>query len=157
MKSKVENNNNDCNIPCDHELSEDFQFSQLTITHQENYLIDLIILEKVLSDPRLNIDIPNYINGRPTNLNSSLILATVWLTQKNFMEPQDIHQCLMAFESTANCQKTQHLPYNKKVLAKTLMSVNKIISNSMLIMWIKKCWKYMDFAQIISNSKSKKK
>jgi hypothetical protein len=45
------------------------------------------VLEKVLSDPRLNVDIPNYINGRPTNLNSSLILTTVWLTQKNLMDP----------------------------------------------------------------------
>lgn len=81
------------------ELTKDFKFENLTLDQQNNYMIDLFILEKVLSDPKLNVDIPNYINGRPTNLNSSLVLTTVWLTQKNFMQPSEVHQCLIAFES----------------------------------------------------------
>jgi hypothetical protein len=68
-------------------MDNDFSFDQLSQLQSENYMIDLSIIESVLSDPRLNIDIPNYINGRPTNLNSSLILTTIWLTQKQFMSP----------------------------------------------------------------------
>ena len=34
------------------------------------------------------------------------------------------------------------------------MSVNKTISDSMLLMWCKKCWKYLEFSQIKSGSKA---
>jgi hypothetical protein len=28
------------------------------------------------------------------------------------------------------------------------MAVNKVISEPMLVMWCKKCWKFLDYAQI---------
>ena len=58
------------------------------------------MLEEVLSDEILVIKIPNYINGRPTKINTHLIKAAIWLSVRNFMELSEMHEILMSFENT---------------------------------------------------------
>ena len=60
----------------------------------------------------------------------------------------------MAFESAISATKTQYLHYTRELITQTLTSVNKTISDSMLLMWGKKCWKFLDFASIKSDSKA---
>ena len=73
-------------------------YGYLPIDEQEKKLLDIDMIESVLSSQKLVIDIPNYVNGRPTPINAQLIKTSIWLVQKNYMQPQEIHHTLVAFE-----------------------------------------------------------
>ena len=64
------------------------------------------------------------------------------------MTPQEVHDCLLAFEAQVSAIKLQYLPYNFKMITKVLQGVNKAISHSMFTMWVKKCWKYLECSVI---------
>jgi hypothetical protein len=40
---------------------------------KDSYMIKVSMIEQILMDEKLNIEIPNYINGRPTKINALLI------------------------------------------------------------------------------------
>ena len=52
----------------------------------------------VLDDSKLNALISS-VNGRPTPVNVALIKACIWLTYKHFMQPYEIHEVLVAYET----------------------------------------------------------
>jgi hypothetical protein len=98
------------------------------------------MIEEVLSDEVLVIKIPNYINGRPTKINTLLIKAAIWLTVRNFMEFPEMHQILMSFENTCKTLNQPKIPLSESYISEALMSVGRAIPASMFIMWCKKCW-----------------
>ena len=65
------------------------------------------MIESILMDEKLNIEIPNYINGRPTRVNALLIQTSIWLIQKNYMSEGDIHNSLIAFEQMIKTLRLQ--------------------------------------------------
>jgi hypothetical protein len=108
------------------------------------------MVDSILMDEKLNIEIPNYINGRPTRVNALLIQTSIWLIQKNYMSEGDIHSSLIVFEQmikTLNLQQ-QQLPLSEKVIKQALMPLNRAMPQSMLIMWCKKCWRYLECSEI---------
>ena len=109
---------------------------------------DLSTVEKVLSDGKLVVKIPNYISGRPTNMNVSIIKTGLWIWSKNIMEPKDIHECLIAFEIMCKQLKSDSMPLSEKIVDESLRSIGKVIPKSLFIMWCKKCWQFLDCAKI---------
>ena len=115
------------------------------------------MIEAVLSSQKLVIDIPNYVNGRPTAINAQLIKTSIWLIQKNYMQPQEIHNVLVAFEMQCKPMKTTHLPLSEKIMTASLISVGRAIPRSLFIMWCKKCWKFLECSKIKQQGNGGKK
>jgi hypothetical protein len=78
----------------------------MTCSEKDNYMLKVSMIDSILMDEKLNIEIPNYINGRPTKINALLIRTSIWLTLKNYMDEGEIHATLVAFEQMI---KTLHL------------------------------------------------
>ena len=77
------------------------------------YLEDI---EKVLSSQKLILDIPNYVNGRPTPINALLIKSALWLNLKSFMQLNEIHEVLIAFEIYCREKGSKNIPLKEKVI-----------------------------------------
>ena len=84
-------------------FEEKNSFTSLEMHEQLNYKIEIIHLEKVLSSQKLEIEIPNYVNGRPSSINSELIKTALWIWLKTFMEPEEMHMVLKCYD-TANLE-----------------------------------------------------
>ena len=65
----------------------------------EKFTIEMKIIEKVLNGSEINLDIPNYINGRSTQVNSQIILVALWIHIKGFMELDELHEAVKCYES----------------------------------------------------------
>jgi hypothetical protein len=65
---------------------------------KDKYMIKISMIDQILMDEKLNIEIPNYINGRPTKINALLIETAIWLILKNYMNEGEIHSTMVAFE-----------------------------------------------------------
>ena len=112
---------------------------------------DVQLVERVLSDAKLITEIPNYVNGRPTNLNVKIIKTGLWIWKKNLMEPREIHECLIAFETKIKQIKSENMPLSEKVVDDSLRSIGKVIPKSLFIMWCKKCWQFLECAKILGD------
>ena len=73
-------------------------YGHLSKEEQERKILNIDMIEAVLSSQKLVIDIPNYVNGRPTPINAALIKTSLWLMLKHYMSPQEVHEVLVAFE-----------------------------------------------------------
>lgn len=80
------------------DATEYLNFKTMKKIEKDRYMLDVSLIDSILMDEKLNIDIPNYINGRPTRINSLLIQTSIWLIQKNYMDEGDIHATIIAFE-----------------------------------------------------------
>ena len=117
------------------EKDQNNMFSQMSVEDQYMYMIDISMVEKVLSSKKLMIDIPNYVNGRPTHINAELIKASVWLMTKSVMTNKEIHNCLLAYETKCKQLRLEELPLNIKVINASLRHMGKVIPNSLFRLW----------------------
>ena len=53
--------------------TEHINFQTMTKHERDQYMIKVSYIDQILTDEKLNIEIPNYINGRPTKINALLI------------------------------------------------------------------------------------
>jgi hypothetical protein len=80
----------------------------MTSNERDHYMLQVSMIDQILMDEKMNIEIPNYINGRPTKINALLIRTAIWLVLKNYMNEGEIHNTLVAFEQqikTLNLQQ----------------------------------------------------
>lgn len=107
------------------------------------------MIEKVLSSHELFVKIPNYVNGKSTNVNISLIRTSLAILIKGYLNYQQIHEIMLAFETKIKeMGGEKHLPLSEKVIGETLRPIGLSIPLSLLHMWCKKCWSYLDCAAI---------
>ncbi len=100
--------------PAERMAAEDeMSFDKLPHHQQINYPLPLWMLEEVLSDEILVIKIPNYVNGRPTKINTLLIKAAIWLSYRNFLELPEMHRILMCFENTCKTLNQPKIPLSE--------------------------------------------
>ena len=74
-------------------------FKALLPEEQDDYKLDLRLVEKVLSSSRLIMDIPDYVNGRSTAVNAELIKVSLWIWDKQFIELEEIHMAFQCYET----------------------------------------------------------
>jgi hypothetical protein len=79
---------------------EQNSFNALEMDRLEKVSIEMKVIEKVLSSSEINLDIPNYINGRSTQINSQIIMTSLWIHIKGYMELDEIHEALKCYETT---------------------------------------------------------
>jgi hypothetical protein len=51
----------------------------------DKFKIDISMIEKVLSSHELFVNIPNYVNGKSTNVNISLIKTSLAILMKGYL------------------------------------------------------------------------
>ena len=68
------------------------------------------MLQEVLNDEIIVVLIPNYVNGRRTKINTKLIMAAIWLSQRNFMELPEMHELLIAYDNTCKSLNQPKIP-----------------------------------------------
>lgn len=59
--------------------NEFLNFGAMSRAEGDNYMLKVSMIDGILLDEKLNIEIPNYINGRPTKINALLIRTSIWL------------------------------------------------------------------------------
>jgi hypothetical protein len=74
------------------------------------------MLEEVLSDEILVVLIPNYVNGRPTKINTKLIMTAIWLSYRNFMELPEMHELLMSYDNTCKSLNQPKIPLQECIV-----------------------------------------
>lgn len=62
------------------------------------------------------------------------------------MEPKEIHEALIAYETKIFTLGIENLPLVEKVISESLRGIGKAIPSSLFIMWCKKCWPFLDSA-----------
>jgi hypothetical protein len=93
-------------------------------------------------------DIPNYVCGRSTPQNISIIETALWLIMKNLMQPDEIRRAMLAFETECKSLSLNFLPLSEKLVQESLVSINRTLPPSMFQMWCRKCWKWLMSATI---------
>ena len=110
--------------------------------------MDTRLIEQVLSSQQLINDIPNYINGRSAQNNLKLIKTAIWVFVNNFMDPEEIHKTLLAFEATVKRLNSETVALSEKVVNKILRSNGKVIPSSLFKMWCKRRWHFLETSKI---------
>jgi hypothetical protein len=67
------------------------------------------------------------------------------------MDPKEIHECLLAFETKIKSLNIDNMPLSEKIVDDSLRSIGKVIPKSLFIMWCKKCWQFLDCAKILGD------
>ena len=132
-------------------------FKKFSNHQQDNYQLPIWMMQEVLSDEKLVVLIPNYVNGRPTKINTKLIMAAIWLSHRNFMEMAEMHELLMSYDNTCKSLNQPKIPLQESLVQETLMTVGRALPTSMFIMWCKKCWQFLECAEINKASGAKSK
>ena len=115
----------------------------------EKFRIDIWMIEKVLGSNELFVRIPNYVNGKSTNINMSLIRTALAILIKGYLTYQQIHEIMIAFETKVKEMGTDNiLPLSEKIISETLRPIGLSFPLSLLHMWCKKCWSFLDCAAI---------
>lgn len=84
-------------------------------------------------------------------MNVSIIKTGLWIWCKNLMDPKEIHECLLAFETKIKSLNIDNMPLSEKIVDDSLRSIGKVIPKSLFIMWCKKCWQFLDCAKILGD------
>lgn len=106
------------------------------------------VIEKVLSSTELCMDIPNYINGRSTQLNAQIVLTSLWVHIKGLMEMDEIHETMKCFETAIKQTAKEQLPLIERLINRSLIPMDRIIPRSLFVMWCKKCWQFLQCAKM---------
>jgi hypothetical protein len=76
---------------------------------------------------------------------------------KGYLNYQQIHEIMIAFETKVKEMGTdKNLPLSEKIIGEALRPIGLSIPLSMLHMWCKKCWNYLDCAAIEQQKKQNK-
>ena len=107
----------------------------------------------------MEIEIPNYVNGKPSSLNAELIKTALWLRHKGFMESEEMHNALKCYETSNLATGSEMMQLTEKVVNTSLRPLGRIVPTSLFVMWCKKCWQFLTSSKTIkmpSNEDKKK-
>lgn len=122
-------------------------FNNLDALMLENYKLDMKIVGKVLTSNGVALDIPYNINGRTTQINSQIVLTSLWIYIKQFMDLDEIHEIMKAYEQGIKEAAKEMLPLTEININTALRPIGRVMPQSLLIMWCKKCWQFLECAK----------
>ena len=114
-------------------------------------------IERILSDRKIFVTTPDYVNGRSTQVNIELIKTTLAVFLKGFLDFNQIHEILLAFDTKCKELDTDMLPLDENVINNSLRPIGLILPSSFFYMWCKKCAQYLNCTVYNAEMKRKRK
>ena len=111
----------------------------------------------MLSSQQLIIEIPDYVNGRSTPINAELIKTALWIWLKQIMEPSELREAFLCYETTIKKLGVETIPLGEKILNEALRPIDKVLSSSLFEMWCKKCWQFLACAKTLKDQPPEKR
>lgn len=123
-------------------------FEGLTKVQAEILKFDVVEILKILRCKDLFLNIPNYVNDKPTHININLIKSALVVFLKGYLTCQQIRDAANAFDIKCKQLNAQSIPLHQDLVADTLRSAGLVLPQGLFSMWCKKSWSFLECARI---------
>lgn len=107
------------------------------------------MLDKILNSQWLFENAPLYVNRRQSQQNIDLIKTVIAIILRGYLDQRQIHSLLLTYDAKcAELGTGGEIPLQERAINECLRTIGLSIPRSFLLMWIKKCWQYLDCAMI---------
>lgn len=119
------------------------------------FMISVKHVNEILSREGIFSSVPNFVNNRQIKTNLLLAKTSLCIIARGFMDLKELHIAVIAYETKCKQMSRDFLPLNETVINDCLRPINLSMTDNVIQMWCRKCWKYLQYT-FLELSKSKK-